>query len=80
MTAQAQISVPAEVRRRRAIGPGSVPEWSEEGENIVLRRSARYNSEDIHRVLFPQQAPRSRTLVELKQGIRRHVRERHARR
>ena len=36
--------------------------------------------EDIHRALFPQQAPRPRTLDELKQGIRRHVRERHARR
>ncbi len=80
VTAQGQISVPAEVRRRLGIGPGSVLEWSEEGEKIVVRRSARYSSEDIHRALFPQQAPRSRTLVELKQGIRRHVRERHARR
>jgi antitoxin PrlF len=80
VTAQGQISVPAEVRRRLGIGPGSVLEWSEEGEKIVVRRSARYSSEDIHRALFPQRAPTSRTLVELKQGIRRHVRERHARR
>jgi antitoxin PrlF len=80
VTAQGQISVPAEVRRRLGIGPGSVLEWSEEGEKIVVRRSAQYSSEDIHRALFPQQAPTSRTLVELKQGIRRHVRERHARR
>jgi antitoxin PrlF len=80
VTAQGQISVPAEVRRRLGIGPGSVLEWSEEGEKIVVRRSARYSSEDIHRALFPQRTPRSRTLVELKQGIRRHVRERHARR
>jgi AbrB family looped-hinge helix DNA binding protein len=80
VTAQGQISVPTEVRRRLGIGPGSVLEWNEEGERIVVRRSARYSSEDIHRALFPQQAPRSRTLDELKQGIRRHVRERHARR
>jgi AbrB family looped-hinge helix DNA binding protein len=80
VTAQGQISVPTEVRRRLGIGPGSVLEWNEEGEKIVVRRSARYSSEDIHRALFPQQAPRSRTLNELKQGIRRHVRERHARR
>ncbi len=80
VTVQGQISVPAEVRRRLGIGPGSVLEWSEEGEKIVVRRSARYSSEDIHRALFPQRALRSRTLVELKQGIRRHVRERHARR
>ena len=80
VTAQGQISVPAEVRRRLGVGPGSVLEWNEEGKKIVVRRSARYSSEDIHRALFPQQAPRPQTLDELKQGIRRHVRERHARR
>jgi AbrB family looped-hinge helix DNA binding protein len=79
VTAQGQISVPAEVRRRRGIGPRSVVEWNEEGEKIVVRRSARYSSVDIHRALLPQQAPRPRSLDELKQGIRRHVRERHAR-
>ncbi len=72
--------MPAEVRRRLGIGPGSVLEWNEEGEQIVVRRSARFSSEDIHRALFPQQAPRPRTLNQLKEGIRQHVRERHARR
>jgi AbrB family looped-hinge helix DNA binding protein len=80
VTAQGQVSVPAEVRRRLGIGPGSVLEWNEEGEKIVVQRSARYSSVDIHRALFPQQAPRPRTLDELKQGIRRHVQEHHARR
>jgi len=80
VTAQGQISVPAEVRRRLGIGPGSVLEWSDEGENIVVRRSARYSSEDAHRVLFTEGAPRRRTLEELKQGIQKYVRERHARR
>ena len=80
LTAQGQISVPTEVRRRLQIGPGSILEWNEEGEKIVVRRSARYSSEDIHRELFPHRAPRARTLGELKQGIRQHVRERHARR
>jgi AbrB family looped-hinge helix DNA binding protein len=80
VTAQGQISVPAEVRRRLGIGPGSVLEWSDEDEKIIVRRSARYSSQDIHQALFPKRAPRSRTLDELKQGIRNHVRERHARR
>ena len=80
VTAQGQISVPAEVRRRLGIGPGSVLEWSDEGEKIVVRRSARYSSEDVHRALFHGQAPRRRTLEELKQGIRDYMRERHARR
>jgi len=53
ITAQGQISVPAEVRRKLGIGPGSVLEWNEEGEKIVVRRSARYNWEDVHRALFP---------------------------
>ena len=80
LTAQGQISVPAEVRRKLGIGPGSVLEWNEEGEKIVVRRSARYNWEDVHRALFPDGSPKPRTLAELKQGIRRHVQGRHARR
>jgi AbrB family looped-hinge helix DNA binding protein len=80
VTAQGQISVPAEVRRKLGIGPGSVLEWNEEGEKIVVRRSARYNWEDVHRALFPDGPPKRRTLGELKQGIRRYVQGRHARR
>jgi AbrB family looped-hinge helix DNA binding protein len=80
VTAQGQISVPAEVRRRLGVGPGSVLEWDEVGEQIVVRRSARYTSEDIHRAVFPEGRPRRRSVADLKQGIRRHARERHARR
>jgi len=80
VTAQGQISVPAEVRRKLGIGPGSVLEWNEEGEKIVVRRSGRYNWDDVHRALFPDRPPKVRALAELKQGIRRYVRERHARR
>jgi len=65
VTAQGQISVPAEVRRRLGIGPGSVLEWNQEGEKIVVRRSARYSWEDVHRALFPDRHPRPRTLAEL---------------
>jgi AbrB family looped-hinge helix DNA binding protein len=79
LTAQGQISVPAEVRRRLGIGPGSILEWEQEGDRIVVRRAGRYTSEDIHRALFPK-TPHARTLDELKQGVRRYVRGRHARR
>ncbi len=79
LTAQGKISVPAEVCRRLGVGPGSVLEWDEDGEKIVIRRSVRYTSDDIHRALFPKQAPNPRTLVEMKEGIRQRVRERHAR-
>jgi len=72
--------VPAEVRRKLGISSGSVLEWNEEGEKIVVRRSARYNWEDVHRALFPDGPPKLRTLAELKQGIKRHVLGRNARR
>ena len=80
LTAQGQVSVPAEVRRRLGVGPGSVLEWEEDGERIVVRRAGRYTSEDISRALFPDGPPQSRTLAELKEGVRRHVKSRHARR
>lgn len=79
LTAQGQISVPSEVRRRLGIGPGSVLEWEEEGERIVVRRAGRYTSEDVHRALF-EEAPEPRTLEELKKAIGQYVKSRHARR
>jgi len=44
-----------------------------------VRRSGRFTSEEIHRALFPKGAPRRKKLEDLKEGIRRHIRERHAR-
>ena len=80
VTAQGQISVPAGVRQKLGIGPGSILEWDEDGGKIVVRRSARFTSEDIHRALFPEHPPKSRTVEDMKEGIRRRARERHARR
>ena len=79
VTAQGQISVPAEVRRKLGIGPGSLLEWDEEAGRVVLRRAGRYTSEDLHRALFPKGPPKSRTVEEMKAGIRRYVKTRHAR-
>ena len=80
LTAQGQISVPLAVRRKLGVGPGSVLEWDEEGGQVVVRRSGRYSSEDIHKALFPEGPPKRRTVEEIKEGIRQHIRERHARR
>jgi AbrB family looped-hinge helix DNA binding protein len=79
LTAQGQISVPAKVRRKLGIGPGSVLEWHEEGEKVVVRRAGRYTSEDVHRALFPKRPPRTRTVEEMKAGVRRYMKKRHAR-
>jgi AbrB family looped-hinge helix DNA binding protein len=79
VTAQGQISVPSDVRKKLGIGPGSVLEWDEDGNNIVVRRAGRYSSEDIHRVLFGTEALVTRSVEDLKEGIRAYVRKRHAR-
>ena len=79
VTAQGQISVPAEVRKRLGAGPGSMLEWNDEGEAIVVRRAGRYSLEDLHLALFPHGPPRRRSLAALKQGVRRHIRKKHAR-
>jgi len=77
VTAQGQVSVPAKVRQRLGVGPGSVLEWDEDGDRVVVRRAGRFSSEDIHRRLFSK-TPRRRTVQEMKNGIRRHVKKRHA--
>jgi AbrB family looped-hinge helix DNA binding protein len=78
VTAQGQISVPAEIRRRLGIGPGAVLEWEEDGDRVIVRRAGTHTFEDIHRAVFPRK-PKPRTLDELKHSIGRHVRAKHAR-
>jgi AbrB family looped-hinge helix DNA binding protein len=80
LTAQGQISVPAEVRKRLGVGPGAVLEWSEENGQVVVRRAGSYSSEDIHDAVFSARAPKPKTLDELKEGLRLHIKGRHARR
>ena len=79
ITAQGQISVPVDVRRKLGIGPGSILEWEEDGGKMVVRPAGRFSSEDIHRAVFGTRTPKTRTLDELKEGIRRYVRKRYAR-
>lgn len=80
VTAQGQISVPVEVRRKLGIGPGSVLEWEEEGDAVVVRKAGRFSSEDIHRVIFKDRMPVSKTVEDLDEGVRRHMKKKHARR
>ena len=78
LTAQGQISVPAEIRRRLSLGAGSVLEWELRGEDVIVRRAAGASSEEVHHALFGT-PPRRRSLAELREGVRRHVRGHHAR-
>jgi antitoxin PrlF len=79
VTAQGQISVPADVRRKLGVGPGSVLEWDQEGDKIVVRRAGTFSSEDIHRAIFAGHQPKKRTVEEMDEGIAEYIRDRHAR-
>jgi len=78
VTAQGQISVPAEIRRKLGIGPGSVLEWADAHGEVVIRRAGRYSSAALHQALFPGGPPRKRSLEDLKAGFRQAVRRHHA--
>ncbi|HVV48725.1 MAG TPA: AbrB/MazE/SpoVT family DNA-binding domain-containing protein [Polyangia bacterium] len=80
LTAQGQISVPAEIRRKLGLAAGSVLEWDEEDGKIVVRKSGKYTFEDIHEALFPKGPPPAKTVEEMDEGIRRYIRKKYARR
>jgi AbrB family looped-hinge helix DNA binding protein len=80
VTSQGQISVPAAVRRKLGVGPGSVLEWDEEGGKIVVRRKGKRTFEELHRKLFPNGPPKARTVKEMDEGIEQYMRERYGRR
>jgi antitoxin PrlF len=80
LTAQGQISVPAEIRKKLGVGPGSVLEWDEENGQIIVRRAGRYSSVDIHQALFQKKGVEPKIVEEMTAGIARHIKGRHARR
>jgi antitoxin PrlF len=77
LTAQGQISVPAEVRKRLGVGPGSTLEWDESRDQVIVRRVGTHTSSEIHAALFPSETVKKS--VEPKEGIRQYMRRKHAR-
>ena len=75
VTAQRRTSVPVDICRKLGIGPGSILEWEAEGDKIVVRRTGRFTSEDIHRALFGTRTPETRSVEELRKGIRQYARK-----
>jgi bifunctional DNA-binding transcriptional regulator/antitoxin component of YhaV-PrlF toxin-antitoxin module len=67
------------VRRKLGIGPGSVLEWEEQGDAVIVRKAGRYTSEDIHRALFAQRKPVAQKVEEFDKGVRRYIKKKHAR-
>jgi AbrB family looped-hinge helix DNA binding protein len=79
LNAQGRTTVPAEIRRKLGIGPGSIVEWVGDGDHVIVRKFGKYSFDDIRRALFPI-PPKPRTLEEMKEGIADYVRDKHGRR
>ena len=78
ITSQGQVSIPARIRRKLGVAPGSTVEWCERGEEVVVRRAAKYSSLDVHKAVFSS-PPARRSLEDLDEGIRSRMRRTHAR-
>ena len=79
LTSQGQISVPAAIRRKLGLAPGAVLEWNAEGDQVTVRRVGQYSFDDVHQALFSE-VPKRRSLADLKAGIARDIKRRHAKR
>jgi antitoxin PrlF len=77
VTAQGQISVPAEIRKKLGLGPGSILEWCDEQGSVVVRRAGSFSSAEIHQALFPKGISTTAPSA-VKAGIRKYMRRRHA--
>ena len=78
ITSQGQVSVPARIRRKLGLTPGSRLEWCERGDEVIVRRASKYSSLDIHEAVFGT-PPARRSVEEMDEGIRSHLRRSHAR-
>jgi AbrB family looped-hinge helix DNA binding protein len=79
VTAQGQISVPSEVRKKLGVGPGSVLEWDQQDDLVVVRRAGQFTSVDIHDAVFPRNDRPTAGAPNVKDGIRQYIRKKHAR-
>ena len=87
LTSQGQVSVPAAIRQALALTPGSTLVWTQEEGRVTVQRAARHTTAAVHQALFGAPAlvnvqaakTKPKTLAQLKQGIREHVKSRHAR-
>ena len=80
LTAQGQISVPAKVRKKLGVGLGSILEWDESNDQIVVRKAGRHTSVNVHEALFGGPSQKQPSSTGVKDGIKKYIREKHARR
>ncbi len=72
--------MPAEVRKKLGIGPGSLLQWDEEEGKVVIRRVGKFSFQDMRSALFPNRTPKRLSSAEVKASIGRHLKAKHARR
>ena len=78
LSSQGRTSIPARIRRKLGLTPGTTVEWCERGDDVVVRRASKFSSLDIHRAVFP--APPARASIDdMDEGIRSRMRRSHAR-
>lgn len=80
LTAQGQISVPSGIRKKLGVGPGSILEWDEKNDEVIVRKAGRHTSADVHEALFSDSGPSRKASANVKEGIRKYIRQKHARR
>jgi antitoxin PrlF len=79
LTRQGQVSVPASIRRKLGLAPGSVLEWYENDQgDVVVRRAGKFSSQEIRQVLFAE-TPSAKSAAEMNEGIKRHLPKKYAR-
>ncbi len=79
ITAQGQISIPAKVRNKLGLAPGSVLEWYEQGREVFVRRASKYTSKDIHQAIFTA-TPQAKSAADMHKGIQDRMRRKYERR
>jgi antitoxin PrlF len=79
LTAQGQISVPAKVRKKLGVGPGSILEWDESNDQVVVRRAGRNTSAEVHEALFGKSKVAPKLPANVKEGIKQYLRKKHVR-
>lgn len=78
ITAQGQISIPAEIRRKLGLKPGSTIEWHEEDGVVTVRRAAKYSSEDIYNTVFAS-GTKTASIADMDDAIRKRIKKKYAR-
>ena len=71
-------SVLNRIFRKRGCSTASRIDGREQGEDMMVRRAAKYSSLDIHEAVFAS-APKIKSVADLDEGIRSRMRHRHGR-